>query len=82
MSEEQKRELEEQERLEEERKAAAKGENKRERALMDMMGGVLEVKKEDILKQVSAMCKNLSLFYSSENVRLFPACQLFNRLTP
>ena len=82
MSEEQKRELEQQERLEEERKAAAKGENKRERALMDMMGGVLEVKKEDILKQVSAMCKNLSLFHSSENVRLFPAWQLFNRLTP
>ena len=38
--------------MEEERKAAAKGDNKRERALMDMMGGVLEVKKEDILKQV------------------------------
>nr|CAB3230199.1 WD repeat-containing protein 96-like [Phallusia mammillata] len=51
LSEEQKREKEEEERVEEERKAAAKGDNKRERALVDMMGGVLEVKKEDMLKQ-------------------------------
>ncbi|CAK8681425.1 cilia- and flagella-associated protein 43-like [Clavelina lepadiformis] len=51
LSEEQIKEKEEQERLDDERKAAAKGDNKRERALGDMMGGVLEVKKEDILKQ-------------------------------
>jgi len=52
-SEEEKKEIEEQQRVEEEKKAAAKGDNKRERALQDMMGGVLEVKKEDILKQVT-----------------------------
>lgn len=41
------------EKLEEEaRIEAARGDNKRERALVDMMDGVLEVKKEDILKQV------------------------------
>lgn len=30
------------------------GDNARERGLMDMMNGVLEVKKEDILKMVMA----------------------------
>ncbi|XP_029106891.1 cilia- and flagella-associated protein 43 isoform X2 [Scleropages formosus] len=35
---------------EEQRRLAAKGDNLRERALDDMMGGVLEVKKEEILK--------------------------------
>ncbi|XP_066549202.1 cilia- and flagella-associated protein 43 isoform X2 [Amia ocellicauda] len=35
---------------EEQRRLAAKGENAREKALDDMMGGVLELKKEDILK--------------------------------
>ncbi|XP_066477233.1 cilia- and flagella-associated protein 43 [Tiliqua scincoides] len=36
--------------IEYKRRLAAQRENARERALMDMMGGVLEVKKEDILK--------------------------------
>lgn len=49
--------MEEEKRLVAEKKAeqarleAAKSDNKRERGLIDMMGGVLEVKKEDILKQ-------------------------------
>uniref|UniRef100_F6U441 Cilia- and flagella-associated protein 43 n=1 Tax=Ciona intestinalis TaxID=7719 RepID=F6U441_CIOIN len=51
LSKEQQKEKEEQERVEQERKEAAKQDNKRERALTDMMGGVLEVKKEDALKQ-------------------------------
>ncbi|XP_039770247.1 cilia- and flagella-associated protein 43 isoform X2 [Ornithorhynchus anatinus] len=38
------------ERLELERRLAAQGDDARKRALMDMMGGVLEVKKEDVLK--------------------------------
>ncbi|KAI3363278.1 hypothetical protein L3Q82_011908 [Scortum barcoo] len=46
---EQKKE-EERKKLEEQRRLAAKGDNVRERALDDMMDGVLEVKKEDILK--------------------------------
>uniref|UniRef100_F7ESQ5 Cilia- and flagella-associated protein 43 n=1 Tax=Ornithorhynchus anatinus TaxID=9258 RepID=F7ESQ5_ORNAN len=40
------------ERLELERRLAAQGDDARKRALMDMMGGVLEVKKEDVLKMV------------------------------
>ncbi|XP_023698358.2 cilia- and flagella-associated protein 43 isoform X1 [Paramormyrops kingsleyae] len=40
----------EQKKEEEQRKLAAKGENVRERALEDMMGGILEHRKEDILK--------------------------------
>ncbi|XP_048865310.1 cilia- and flagella-associated protein 43 isoform X2 [Brienomyrus brachyistius] len=40
----------EQKKEEEQRKLAAKGENVRERALKDMMAGVLEHRKEDILK--------------------------------
>ncbi|XP_033885994.1 cilia- and flagella-associated protein 43 isoform X1 [Acipenser ruthenus] len=47
---EQKRKAEELAKIEEQRRLAAKGDNARERALDDMMGGVLEVKKEDILK--------------------------------
>ncbi|KAK1164357.1 cilia- and flagella-associated protein 43 isoform X1 [Acipenser oxyrinchus oxyrinchus] len=47
---EQKRKAEELAKIEEQRRQAAKGDNARERALDDMMGGVLEVKKEDILK--------------------------------
>ncbi|XP_072534295.1 cilia- and flagella-associated protein 43 isoform X2 [Salminus brasiliensis] len=45
------RQREEQQRKEEEqRQLAAKGDNIRERALEDMMGGVLELKKEDTLR--------------------------------
>ncbi|MCI4376303.1 hypothetical protein PGIGA_G00187010 [Pangasianodon gigas] len=46
---EQRQREEEQRKEEEQRRLAAKGDNIRERALDDMMGGVLEVKKEDIL---------------------------------
>uniref|UniRef100_A0ABM5G1Z5 Cilia- and flagella-associated protein 43 n=1 Tax=Pogona vitticeps TaxID=103695 RepID=A0ABM5G1Z5_9SAUR len=37
-------------RVEHKRRLAAQGDNARERGLMDMMNGVLEIKKEDILK--------------------------------
>ncbi|XP_063047759.1 cilia- and flagella-associated protein 43 isoform X2 [Engraulis encrasicolus] len=50
LSPEQRQREEEQKKEEEERRLKAKGDNIRERALDDMMGGVLEVKKEDILK--------------------------------
>ncbi|GCB79136.1 hypothetical protein scyTo_0019497 [Scyliorhinus torazame] len=49
---EQKRKLEEEYNLEQLRLLAAKADNWRERALKDMMGGVLETKKSDILKMV------------------------------
>ena len=42
--------------IEEERKLREKGDNARERALDMMMGGVLEVKKEDELKKVRKCC--------------------------
>nr|XP_015203067.1 PREDICTED: cilia- and flagella-associated protein 43 [Lepisosteus oculatus] len=47
---EQKQKAEELAKTEEQKRLASKGDNARERALDDMMGGVLEVKKEDILK--------------------------------
>uniref|UniRef100_A0A7N6ANC1 Cilia- and flagella-associated protein 43 n=1 Tax=Anabas testudineus TaxID=64144 RepID=A0A7N6ANC1_ANATE len=47
---EQKKKEEERKKLEEHRHLAAKEDNSRERALDDMMDGVLEVKKDDILK--------------------------------
>ncbi|XP_036430574.1 cilia- and flagella-associated protein 43 [Colossoma macropomum] len=47
---EQRQREEEQRKEEEQRQLAAKGDNIRERALDDMMGGVLELKKEDILR--------------------------------
>uniref|UniRef100_UPI00398E96F4 cilia- and flagella-associated protein 43 isoform X2 n=1 Tax=Pristiophorus japonicus TaxID=55135 RepID=UPI00398E96F4 len=47
---EQKRKLEEEFKIEQLQLLAAKADNWRERALKDMMGGVLEVKKSDILK--------------------------------
>ncbi|KAL2083728.1 hypothetical protein ACEWY4_021501 [Coilia grayii] len=50
LSPEQRQKEEEQRKEEEERRLKAKGDNIRERALDDMMGGVLEVKREDILK--------------------------------
>ncbi|XP_077865529.1 LOW QUALITY PROTEIN: cilia- and flagella-associated protein 43-like [Saccoglossus kowalevskii] len=51
ISPEQRSKLEEEERKEEERLLREKGDNARERALDMMMGGVLEVKKEDELKK-------------------------------
>ncbi|XP_025093863.1 LOW QUALITY PROTEIN: cilia- and flagella-associated protein 43-like [Pomacea canaliculata] len=48
---EQRKKLEEQQRLEEERRLREKGDNQRERALDMMMGGVLEIRKEDELKK-------------------------------
>lgn len=49
---EQQKKLEEQQKLEEERRLREKGDNQRERALEKMMGGVLEIRKEDELKKV------------------------------
>eukprot|EP00057_Strongylocentrotus_purpuratus_P026485 XP_011680959.1 PREDICTED: cilia- and flagella-associated protein 43 [Strongylocentrotus purpuratus] len=51
VSADQKAKMEEEAKLEEEKKLAAKGDNARERALDMMMGGVLEIKKEDELKK-------------------------------
>ncbi|XP_041476459.1 cilia- and flagella-associated protein 43-like isoform X2 [Lytechinus variegatus] len=51
ISAEQQAKMDEEARLEEEKKLAAKGDNARERALDMMMGGVLEIKKEDELKK-------------------------------
>ncbi|XP_005104481.2 cilia- and flagella-associated protein 43 [Aplysia californica] len=48
---EQQKKLDEQQKLDEERLAKEKGDNARERALDMMMGGVLEIKKEDELKK-------------------------------
>lgn len=52
LSLEQQKQFDEEKTQEEARLDAAKKDNKRERGLQDMMGGVLEVKKEDILKHV------------------------------
>nr|KAG5692265.1 hypothetical protein BaRGS_007173 [Batillaria attramentaria] len=48
---EQQKKLEEQQKAEEERRLREKGDNQRERALDMMMGGVLEIRKEDELKK-------------------------------
>ena len=50
---EQRKKLEEEQKAEEERRLREKGDNWRDRGLDLMMGGVLEVKKEDVLKKVS-----------------------------
>ncbi|KAM4607453.1 cilia- and flagella-associated protein 43 [Polymixia lowei] len=50
LTSEQKKKEEERKKLEEQRRLAAKGDDVRARALDDMMAGVVEVKKEDILK--------------------------------
>ena len=49
---EQRKVMEQKAKIEEERRAKERGENARDRALVDMMGGVLEIKKEDELKKV------------------------------
>lgn len=49
---EQKKKKEEEDKMEEERRLKEKGDNARERGLGMMMGGVLEIKKEDELKKV------------------------------
>ncbi|KAL5017485.1 hypothetical protein ScPMuIL_007074 [Solemya velum] len=51
MTPEQKKKHEEQLKVEEERRQREAGDNARERALDDMMGGLLEIKKEDELKK-------------------------------
>jgi len=50
---EQWKKLEENRKIEEERRLREKGDNWRERGLDQMMGGVLEIKKEDELKKVN-----------------------------
>lgn len=49
----QRKEQEKKEKEEEERRLREQGDNARERGLDMMMGGVLEIKKEDELKKVS-----------------------------
>ena len=55
---EQQKIIEKKKKEDEEKRARERGENARERALNDMMGGVLEIKKEDELKKV---CLNTML---------------------
>ena len=52
LTEAQRKKLEEEQKAEEERRLREKGDNWRDRGLDLMMGGVLEVKKEDVLKKV------------------------------
>ena len=58
----QRKKLEEQQKAEEERRLREKGDNQRERALDMMMGGVLEIRKEDELKKVF-FCLSIVLKY-------------------
>ncbi|XP_019644439.1 PREDICTED: cilia- and flagella-associated protein 43-like isoform X1 [Branchiostoma belcheri] len=51
VSPEEQKVIDQQKKKEEERRLKEQGDNARERGLVDMMGGVLEVKKEDELKQ-------------------------------
>jgi len=65
---EQRKAMEKAAKEEEERRARERGDNARERALNDMMGGVLEIKKEDELKKVYTLLSYLKLSKkSSEN---------------
>ena len=52
---------------------SSQGDNSRDRALGDMMGGAIQVKKEDILKKVGKIPSNigfLMLFYNIMKVFL------------
>lgn len=61
----QRKEQERKEKEEEERRIREQGDNARERGLDMMMGGVLEIKKEDELKKVSPfLLLKLDLFFS------------------
>ena len=65
---EQRKAMEKKEKEEEERRARERGDNARDRALNDMMGGVLEIKKEDELKKVK-----LKFSYIGWKFRLYSA---------
>lgn len=54
LSPEQRKKMEEEAKAEEEQRMREKGDNWRDRGLDQMMGGVLEVKKEDELKKVES----------------------------
>lgn len=60
---EQRRKQEEDDRREAERRAKEKGDNWRDRGLDQMMGGVLEIKKEDELKKVNPSYSKLRKLY-------------------
>lgn len=51
--------MEEDRKVEEERRLKERGDNWRERGLDQMMGGVLEIKKEDELKKVCQLINTL-----------------------
>ena len=63
--------LEEQQKLEEERRLREKGDNARERALEMMMGGVLEIRKEDELKKVFCEESLLPVVHKQNSLHLF-----------
>jgi len=65
---EQWKKLEENRRIEEEKRLREKGDNWRERGLDQMMGGVLEVKKEDELKKVHLL--DISVQFSHARILL------------
>ncbi|GFO10121.1 cilia- and flagella-associated protein 43-like isoform x2 [Plakobranchus ocellatus] len=76
---EQRKQQEEEARLEEERLARERGDNARERALDMMMGGVLEIKKEDELKKdvpkPAFMLTKKEEEYNEEEQKLFKEYQ-------
>ncbi|KAK3771256.1 hypothetical protein RRG08_024335 [Elysia crispata] len=76
---EQRKQQEEEARLEEERLARERGDNARERALDMMMGGVLEIKKEDELKKdvpkPAFMLTKKEEEYSEEELKQFKEYQ-------
>jgi len=63
---EQWKKLEENRRIEEEKRLREKGDNWRERGLDQMMGGVLEVRKEDELKKVCFL--RISVFFYKSDI--------------
>ena len=77
---EQWKKLEENRRIEEEKRLREKGDNWRERGLDQMMGGVLEVRKEDELKKVVS-CVFLYFFTSQTfTARIYCTCKLSDYL--
>lgn len=67
----QRKEQERKEKEEEERRIREQGDNARERGLDMMMGGVLEIKKEDELKKVSPFFFFSLLFFFSFFLAVF-----------
>jgi len=80
MTPEQWKKVEENRRIEEEKRLREKGDNWRERGLDQMMGGVLEVKREDELKKVrflrSVGVTHMVSLFTGFLLQLSELCQL------